>query len=382
MADLSSPIPTPTATDNSIVVRRYDSTTGISAPFVIDSGAATIHQPNVGPVDDAAIAAFADGTSVVVWEFDYANSATDHDLFFAFLNSAADGFTHTPYTLASQNGFEGEARVAASGNLAAIVYAADPGTINGGQDIILRLFNSSATEAAAPSTIFGAGSSDVFSHPDVAALSDGRFVIVARDDTTSALVASIYDPVTHAVTPLANFAGVTGAGTSPHVAGVPGGGFVVSFDDPTGDVIEARFGPGGSVPFNAGVANSFTTGTQDQNAIAANASGTVFFAWQDAGSGNPNSTDTDTRIEAQAFQPQLLPQPNFNGDGFSDILWQNTSGQAAVWEMNGTNIIGGALVGRQSRPELEGDRNAATSTATASPTSCGRTPAARRRSGR
>ena len=28
-------------------------------------------------------------------------------------------------------------------------------------------------------------------------------------------------------------------------------------------------------------------------------------------------------------------------DGFSDILFQNTSGQAMIWEMNGTNVIGG-----------------------------------------
>ena len=76
--------------------------------------------------------------------------------------------------------------------------------------------------------------------------------------------------------------------------------------------------------FNEGFANSFTAGTQDQNAVAANGNGTVFVAWQDAGSGNPNSTDTDTRIEAQAFHVQPLPQPNFNGDGKSDILWQNS----------------------------------------------------------
>src|SRR5262249_13036397 len=134
-----------TVTDNSIVVRRFDNTTGISAPFVIDSGNGPIHQPNVGPVDSAAIASFADGTSVVVWEFDFANSATDHDLFFAFLNSTANGFVHTPLPLAVQNSFEGEARVATSGNVAAIVFAADPGTINGGQDVNLNLFNSPGT---------------------------------------------------------------------------------------------------------------------------------------------------------------------------------------------------------------------------------------------
>jgi hypothetical protein len=35
---------------------------------------------------------------------------------------------------------------------------------------------------------------------------------------------------------------------------------------------------------------------------------------------------------------------DFNGDGFSDILFQNASGQASVWEMNGTNVIGGGAV--------------------------------------
>jgi hypothetical protein len=36
---------------------------------------------------------------------------------------------------------------------------------------------------------------------------------------------------------------------------------------------------------------------------------------------------------------------DFNADGSSDILWQNTDGQAAIWEMNGTNVTGGGLVG-------------------------------------
>ena len=336
--------------DNSIVVDRYDNATGASASLIIDTGAGPLHQPNVGPVDSASIGAFADGTSVVVWEFTWAADPLDHDLYFAFLNSTGNGFVRTPLPLAVQNGFEGEARVATSGDLAAIVYAADPGHKQGDQDIILRLFNSSATEVAAPSTIFGAASLDVFSHPDVAALSDGRFVIVAQDDTTSALLASLYDPVTHAVTPLLNIPGVLGAGTNPHVAGAPDGGFVVSFDDPSGDVVEARFGPGGSVLFNAGFANSFTAGAQDENAIAANAGGTVFIAWQDASAHNPVSFDADTRIQAQAFRLQEVPQPNFNGDLHSDILWQNSNGQASVWEMNGNTLIGGGLVSPNPGP--------------------------------
>jgi hypothetical protein len=42
---------------------------------------------------------------------------------------------------------------------------------------------------------------------------------------------------------------------------------------------------------------------------------------------------------------QIVGTGDFNGDGNLDILWQNTSGQAAIWLMNGTTIIGAAVVG-------------------------------------
>ena len=31
---------------------------------------------------------------------------------------------------------------------------------------------------------------------------------------------------------------------------------------------------------------------------------------------------------------------DFNGDGKSDILWQNDNGLPAIWTMDGTNITG------------------------------------------
>ena len=56
---------------------------------------------------------------------------------------------------------------------------------------------------------------------------------------------------------------------------------------------------------------------------------------------------------------------DFNGDGKSDILWQNANGQAAIWQMSGTTVVAGAR-GRAGnlRSELEGGRNRATSTVT------------------
>ncbi len=49
-----------------------------------------------------------------------------------------------------------------------------------------------------------------------------------------------------------------------------------------------------------------------------------------------------------SFTISILPKnsgSDFNGDGFSDILWQNTNGQAAIWTMNGLTQTGGAQVG-------------------------------------
>jgi hypothetical protein len=35
---------------------------------------------------------------------------------------------------------------------------------------------------------------------------------------------------------------------------------------------------------------------------------------------------------------------DFDGDGGSDILFQNASGQASIWEMNGNTLMGGGAV--------------------------------------
>jgi hypothetical protein len=36
---------------------------------------------------------------------------------------------------------------------------------------------------------------------------------------------------------------------------------------------------------------------------------------------------------------------DFNNDGRADILLQNDSGEAVIWEMKGTNVIGAASLG-------------------------------------
>ena len=36
---------------------------------------------------------------------------------------------------------------------------------------------------------------------------------------------------------------------------------------------------------------------------------------------------------------------DFSGDGISDILWHDTSGDAAIWFMNGTTVSSGVGLG-------------------------------------
>lgn len=47
-----------------------------------------------------------------------------------------------------------------------------------------------------------------------------------------------------------------------------------------------------------------------------------------------------------------MESPNsgdYNGDGKSDILWQNDNGTPAVWLMNGFNVVSGANVWQSRR---------------------------------
>jgi hypothetical protein len=334
------------ATNEDINVRTYSAVSGVSAPFTVASPGGN---PNIHGLDNAAIATFADGSMLV--SFEVAFSATDHDVWDAILNSSGTGFVVPVNSVTSDNAFEGESRVATFGNTAALVFARDPGTINGGQDIVLNFLNSTGTALASPTFVFGTNSSDVWSHPDVAALNDGRFVVVAQDDTTGGIAAAVCNPTTHTVTNLIEFQNIMNFFTNPtdpHVVGVTGDtndAFFVTFNS-GGDVFEVLDYPGSSstdleVP-------SFTTGTQDENAVAANANG-LFFAWQDAGSSNPNSTDTDTRIEGRAFQLLVLtppPTPAPAGTTADMIMRDASTGFYEIYDLGNNAILGAGFLGQ------------------------------------
>ena len=148
--------------------------------------------------------------------------------------------------------------------------------------------------------------------PDVAALKDGRFVIVWVDTTDDDLVGRIYDPATGGFSG-AQFVVSNGASyqETPNVAALPDGGFIVTWTDSSktlGDTSEAihgrRFDASGAFAGDEFLVNTATTGNQNSSALAVNAEGTIFVGWTDAAATNPSSTDTaPDRIQGQFFKP-------------------------------------------------------------------------------
>jgi hypothetical protein len=127
----------------------------------------------------------------------------------------------------------------------------------------------------------------------------------------------------------------------------------------------------GSVTFTDGFSNSGTV----EGRLTTNSDGTI--AWTPDPAANDFNDDNHSDILWQNTNGQASiwdmngntltgggtvspnPGPNwkaigagdFNGDGHADILWQNTStGQASVWEMNGNTLIGGGPVSPNPGP--------------------------------
>ena len=168
------------------------------------------------------------------------------------------------------------------------------------------------------------------------------------------------------------------------------GGFLVTWENDNADLVRAqRFD---AVGHKIGVEFTVKIGVSvDSPEAALLTDGRIAFAVGDVSTGDADVDDLDlgsahARAELRRHQPDRFPlaaqqrsgrglaaqrdelrvrragraQPrpelasqgdgDFNKDGRSDFLWQNDNGQAAVWLMNGTSLIGGGPVGRNPGP--------------------------------
>ena len=106
---------------------------------------------------------------------------------------------------------------------------------------------------------------------------------------------------------------------------------------------------------SGGAAGSFNPGPswQIKGTGDFNGDGKSDILWQNS-DGTPaiwlmNGTNVLSGGAAGSFNPgpswQIKGTGDFNGDGKSDILWQNSDGTPAIWLMNGINAVAGGAVG-------------------------------------
>ena len=50
--------------------------------------------------------------------------------------------------------------------------------------------------------------------------------------------------------------------------------------------------------------------------------------------------------QVEGISPVILRRKigDYNRDGRSDIMWQNDSGEAVIWGMNGTTVVGTSVL--------------------------------------
>ena len=318
---------------------------------------------------------FADGSLVVSYTLQ--NSATDWDILARTVSAA--GVVGPVITLFDDTDRSDLSDLATlkNGNFVAVFESPFIGSATD-LDSFFTIKTETGANVVAPTTVTGAGSTATETNPHVAALAGGGFVVTWTDSagdesgTSQGIRATVYD-ASGAVVPgagdiLVNQFNQAGTQQSNDVTALPDGGFEVAWEDIAAGVDRAqRFDAAGHlIGLPVTIAN---LATFDVNA-ATLANDRPIFTFNDFSSGDNNTVSSIL----------LNPQPDdFNVDGFSDILWQNTNGQAAIWDMNGSTVIGSGAGAAPIRGRVGKWSARATSTATAMPTSCGRTRTVRPR---
>ncbi|OBZ94102.1 hypothetical protein ADU59_18065 [Pararhizobium polonicum] len=169
-------------------------------------------------------------------------------------------------------------------------------TVNadGSDNIIIRTYNPTTNTVGAEITLFAGatGTGEDASGPDVAAMTNGNYVIVYSNNNPSPANDSILFDIRDS-TGVAVTSGTVDSGTEfndPQVTALAGGGFVVAYaiSSNAGDIKFRVFDGNGAAltgggPFNAGVTS--LANSQNEPAVIGLADGTFILVWDDDTSG-------------------------------------------------------------------------------------------------
>ena len=286
-----------------------------------------------------SIATFANGTHIVTYT---RNMASSDDVWFAIVNANGTAFVKGNTGLVTTTDIdESQTKVATSGNTAAVVFT--KGTVS--SDIGLSIVNSAGNGVDFEIVADAAGATFT---PDVAALADGRFVIVwVQAGATFDVMGRIYDPATGDFSGAA-FPIATGPDDEamPTVAGLADGGFVVTwtnFPKTGGGNVEARRFDSSGAPAGDTFKPSETT-AQAFSSVAVNSDGRVFVAW--ATVPNSHTTDPDLGIDGRIFQVATETVNGTQGDdkittySLSETI-NGLGGKDKIDAMAGNDVISG-----------------------------------------
>ncbi|MBN8964810.1 MAG: VCBS repeat-containing protein [Rhizobiales bacterium] len=134
-----------------------------------------------------------------------------------------------------------------------------------------------------------------------------------------------------------NFENVTTGDGSDQITGTAGDNIITT----NGDVDTIQAGAGNDT-LNGGAGNDILNGGTGIDTAIFSGSRASYTLTNLGTAGlrvvGPDGTDTLTSIEKLQFADQTIawqhPQSDFGDDGISDILWQSTTGQIAIWQMN------------------------------------------------
>jgi Ca2+-binding RTX toxin-like protein len=315
-----------------------------AGPKIIEASSAATGVPLAISFEDPDVARLASGQLLVVYER-RDSDADNGDIRFNTYDPAT-GIAGAPVPLTdTATLFESSVAVAANTatDTALVVYQAEQA--DGSSDIHARLF-SGTTPGATTFTAAGLGSDRGFGQPDVAALIDGRYVIVWEEDVglDRDVTGAIYNPASNGFTPFAVDAG-SGLQARPRVAGLPGGGFVVTWDDSftgAGDtdprsIRGQRFDSAGAAVGDVFLVNTTTSESQLEPTIAAHPDGRFAIMWRDFSQQLTTAPDIGGRNFALPDTAGLLGAP-ITGTAGDDILF-GTSLSEVISGLNGDDFI-------------------------------------------
>ena len=297
------------------VVRTNASLSRLENPLLIDGSTSVTNDPSV--------TSFADGSLVVSYTIQ--NSATDWDVLARTVSAA--GVVGPVITLFNDTDRSDLSDLATlkNGNFVAVFESQFLGSPTD-LDVFFTIKTENGTNVVSPTTVTGAGSTATETSPHVAALANGGFVVTWTDSagdvngTSQGIRASVYDANGNIVTGdiLVNQFNQAGTQLSNDVTALPDGGFAVMWEDVAAGVDRVqRFDSAGNL---VGVpTNVSNLATFDVNA-ATLADGRSIYTINDFSSGNNNTVSTilDTRVTTA----NQVTGANFVGPGGSagDIL--------------------------------------------------------------